>query len=385
MKKAVFRLAASVVCLCAALLLAGFAPQDDAAKDMEEFSRAVLKGDTAGLEKFGWDKDAICRMEVEALRKSFEFMGRPFPEDLILRLQACFYEAAGKCEPRVRVLAADADKRTVEISFAAIDYRQIDMGKVMEGVLRSGDLQFKRRETMEGYADRLIAAFSALEPSERKRFQVCCVYDEEKGVWLPEAPPLFIHKLLDLASGGAAEEELGDPAKDIEKFARAYLRQDLSALPDLGLGKPSAAVNFHETSVKILAQKWKKEFADALTERQALRLAEATMQAIGRTDVKARTLHREGEFAEVELTVGVMEPFPQKEMAEVRKRVPPDASMKEAIGIFVDEMVSRLEQVQPSRTKTIQVSCAYSSVLRVWAPIESRKFLNELIAAPLAS
>lgn len=378
MKKAVFRLAASVVCLCAALLLAGFAPQDDAAKDMEEFSRAVLKGDAAALEKFGCDKDAIRRSEAEALKESSERMRRPLPEKSILRWEDVFLEAAGKCEPRVKVLAAGADKRTVEISFEAIDHRQIDIRKAIAYFLRNDNPQCNRWEMVENY---MIAAFKALEPSDTKRLQVSCVYDEEKGVWLPEDLPAFIHELMTLASG---RDATGDPAKDIEAVARAFLRQDLSILEDWGFGEIIASANFHEAAVKSLAQKWKKEFDDELTEEQSLRLAEATLEATGRAVVQAKTLHREGEFAEVELTVGVMEPFPQKEMAEVRKRVPPDASMKEAMGIFVDEMVSRLEQVQPSRTKTIQVSCAYSSVLRVWAPIESRKFLKELLVAPLA-
>lgn len=381
MKKTLQSFAASAALFFAVFLLAGFAPQDDAAKDMETFSRAILKEDAAELKRFGCDREAIRQAELESMRKEAVILGRSFPEDLLLRLSDVSFEAAGKCEPRVKVLAGGVAKRTLEISFEAIDYRELDIKKVLEGVWRSGDLEFKRRETMEDYTNRMVAAVRELEPSDTKKILVDCVYDGEKGVWLPENPAVFIHELLNLASGGGTE---GDPAKDIEDFSRACLRQDLRILERLGIGDAPAAAELHEAFVQALARKLKKDFPVALTERQAFRLAEASMQAAGRAGVKARTLCREGEFAEVELTVESSDPFPKKEMAEVRKRVPPDASMKEVTAIFVDEMVSRLEQAQPSSTKTIQVTCVYYSPRRVWVPRDAEKFLKELFAAPLA-
>ena len=51
MKKSVYRLAASLTLLFALLMLTGFAPQDDAARDMEELSRALLHEDAAGMKK----------------------------------------------------------------------------------------------------------------------------------------------------------------------------------------------------------------------------------------------------------------------------------------------------------------------------------------------
>ena len=45
MKNVVCRIAASMTLLFAVLMLAGFAPQDEAARDMEELSRALLHDD----------------------------------------------------------------------------------------------------------------------------------------------------------------------------------------------------------------------------------------------------------------------------------------------------------------------------------------------------
>ena len=380
MKKSVYCLAASISLLFAAFMLAGFAPQDDAARDMEELSRAIVKEDAEGLQKFGFDKAEVRRMEAAFLKRDFEMAKRPFPEDLIMRLEDAVFETAGKCEPRVKVLQADAGKATVEISFMAVDYRQIDMRKVMEGAWRSGDIQFKRRETMEDYVSRMTAALTALEPSDTKRLEATCVYDKEKGVWLPENPSVFIYELLELASGGGTQ---GDPAKDMERLGKAYLGQDLSYLEKLEPGSAAGVEKLHKRIVEGLQQKLAKDYLTDLTQGQRRRLAEAMMQAIKRVDVRAKTLHKEGEWADVEMSVSVIEPFSQKEQDVVRKRVPPRASWKEALAIFVDEMVSRLEWKQPSGTKTFQVKCVYYSPWRVWMPVELPKFIHVLLTSPL--
>ena len=379
MKKSVHRIAASMMLLFAVLMLAGFAPQDEAARDMEELSRAIVKEDAEGLRKFGFDKEKVRRMEAECLKRELEVAKRSFPEDLILRLEDAVFETAGKCEPSAKLLKAEAGKATVEISFIAVDHRQIDMRKVMEGAWRSGDPQLKRRETMEDYVSRMTAALTALEPSDAKRLEATCVYDKEKGVWLPEDPSVFIGDLLELASGGVTK---GDPAKDIESLARAYLGQNPSYLEKIGSGAADVE-KLHKRIVEGLQQKLAKDYLTDLTQGQRRRLAEAMMQAIKRVDVRARTLHKEAGWADVEMSVSVIEPFSQKEQDVVRKRVPPGASWKEALAIFVDEMVSRLEWKQPSGTKTFQVKCVYYSPWRVWMPVELPKFIHVLLTSPL--
>ena len=381
MKKSVHRIVASIALLFAVLMLAGFAPQDEAARDMEELSRAIVKEDAEGLRKFGFDKEKVRRMEAECLKRELEVAKRSFPEDLILRLADAVFETAGKCEPSAKLLKAEAGKATVEISFIAVDHRQIDMQKVMEGAWRSGDLQFKRRETMEDYVSRMTAALTALEPSDAKRLEATCVYDKEKGVWLPEDPSVFIGDLLELASGGVTK---GEPAKDIESLARAYLGQDPSYLEKIGSGAADVE-KLHKRIVEGLQQKLAKDYLTDLTQGQRRRLAEAMMQAIKRVDVRARTLHKEAGWADVEMSVSVIEPFSQKERDAVRKRVPPGASWKEALAIFVDEMVSRLEWKQPSGTKTFQVKCVYYSPWGVWVPVEPSKFILTLLTSPLKS
>ena len=379
MKNAVCRIAASMTLLFAVLMLAGFAPQDEAARDMEELSRAIVKEDVEGLGKFGFDKEEVRRTEAKCLQREFEAAKRSFPEDLILRLEDAVFEAAGKCEPSAKVLKADAGKATVEISFMAVDHRKIDMEKVLEGAKRSGDSQLKRRETMEDYVSRMSAAITALEPSDEKRLEVLCVYDEEKGVWMPAEPSVFIGDLLELASGGVTK---GEPAKDIESLARAYLGQDPSYLEKIGISA-AAVEKLHKRIVDGLQETWAKGEYKELKQEQRHRLAEALMQAIQHTEVHARTLHKEGSWADVEMSVSVIEPFSPEERDAVRKLLPPSASLHEAKKVFVDEMVRRLEQKQSSGTKTFQVKCFFYSFWGVWGPVEPSKFIHVLLISPL--
>ena len=71
MKNAVCRIAASMTLLFAVLMLAGFAPQDEAARDMEELSRALLHDDAAGMKKFGYDREKLQRKKREDFARSF--------------------------------------------------------------------------------------------------------------------------------------------------------------------------------------------------------------------------------------------------------------------------------------------------------------------------
>ena len=72
MKKSVHRITTNMMLLFAVLMLAGFAPQDEAARDMEELSRAIVKEDAEGLRKFGFDKEKVRRMEAECLKRELE-------------------------------------------------------------------------------------------------------------------------------------------------------------------------------------------------------------------------------------------------------------------------------------------------------------------------
>ena len=113
-------------------------------------------------------------------------------------------------------------------------------------------------------------------------------------------------------------------------------------------------------------------------------LSEATLKAMGRVDIQTRTLRQEGSKAQVEITVETIDPFPRNELLEARKRIPPGASKKEVLGMFVAEVIDRLEHAKPRGKKTIVVECVYYGLQRTWIPASMEKFFLTLLALPVS-
>lgn len=384
MKKSVYRLAASLTLLFALLMLTGFAPQDDAARDMEELSRVLLHEDAAGMKKFGYDREMLRRKKLEDFTKSFAAIGvTSFTEDLIHPIYEAFCEAAGKCEPQGQILSKKDGRATVEISFKAIDCRKIDAREVVGDVIKSGDNRFKERKTREGFIKRYEKALRELEPSEMRHFRANCVYDSEKGVWVPENPGEFLMDLFNFATGSIIES---DPAESIKMLSSAWLRQDWEGVKKASLGNlmGTEEVNLHGITAKSFSERYKRGFGGELSDGQAQMLSEATLKAMGRVDIQTRTLRQERDRAQVEITVETIDPFPRKELLEARKRIPPGATKQEVLGMFVAEVIDRLEHAKPSGKKTILVECVYYGIQRTWIPVGMENFLKTLLALPVS-
>ena len=386
MKNTVCRIAASMTLLFAVLMLAGFAPQDEAARDMEELSRALLHDDAAGMKKFGYDREKLQRKKREDFARSFEVAAigvASFTEDLSHPLEEAFYEAAGKCEPQGKLLSKEEGRATVEISFKAIDCRKIDAREVVGNVIKSGDTRFKERKTREDFIKRYEKALRELEPSELRHFQVNCVYDSEKGVWMPKNPDEFLMNLFNFATGSLIES---DPAESMKRLSAAWLRQDWEGVRKASWGDlmGTEKVNLHGIAVKSFAEMYKRGFGGGLSDGQARMLSEATLKAMGRVDIQTRTLRQEGSKAQVEITVETIDPFPRNELLEARKRIPPGASKKEVLGMFVAEVIDRLEHAKPRGKKTIVVECVYYGLQRTWVPASMEKFFLTLLALPVS-
>ena len=386
MKKSVYRIAASMTLLFALLMLAGFAPQDDAARDMEELSRALLHDDAAGMKKFGYDREKLRRKKLEDFTRSIEVAAigvTSFTEDLIHPIYEAFCEAAGKCEPKGRILSKEDGRATVEISFKAIDCKKIDAREVVGGVIKSGDNRFKERKTRESFMKRYEKALRELEPSELRHFRVNCVYDSEKGVWVPENSGEFLMNLFNFATGSLIES---DPAESIKMLSAAWLRQDWESVRKASWGNlmGTEEVDLHGVVAKSFSEMYKRGFDGGLSDGQARMLSEATLKAMGRVDIQTRTLRQEGTKAQVEITVETIDPFPRNELLEARKRIPPGASKKEVLGMFVAEVIDRLEHAKPRGKKTIVVECVYYGLQRTWVPADMKKFFQTLLALPVS-
>ena len=169
-------------------------------------------------------------------------------------------------------------------------------------------------------------------------------------------------------------------------LSSAWLRQDWEGVKKASWGNlmGTEEMNLHGITAKSFSERYKRGFGGGLSDGQAQMLSEATLKAMGRVDIQTRTLRQERDRAQVEITVETIDPFPRKELLEARKRIPPGATKQEVLGMFVAEVIDRLEHAKPSGKKTISVECVYYGIQRTWIPVGMENFLKTLLALPVS-
>ncbi len=375
MKKSLFRLAASIALLFATFMLAGFAPQDDAAASMEAFVRASLQEDVEGLRTFGATPDlAYARAELaRGIRSSS--MGYLFSEEQIHRVVEAYKDAAARCDVRARVLSEGKGKACVQVTFEAID--MLSLHKELFAELRKAiPRNISIEERIEAATEYTVNKIRQRKPDVMMGVDISCTYDARRGVWLPDDPAVVDGWIMAYDFSRYTIKE--DPDANLEALAAACLHQDADIMERFGMEWEE----LHATLMQSLMREFQRGAFGRYTEKQAAQVAEAYLASFKKCGVKAVTISEGSweDMAVVELTIDSLNPVNMEEpIREMKSAV--YASEEDLLADYVRRAIEQIEKRKVIGTKTIRLNCTYNAVLEAWQPYNFAEFGAGLYSA----
>lgn len=369
MKKSLFRLAASAVCLFAALLLAGFAPQKDAAKSMEQFARAALQDDVKSLKAFGVERNLAG--EEAAFESGFrESVGDLFSAEQIHRLYGAWHEAFARSRVGTRLIIEAGGKALVEVTFEVIDMQQLAKKQMLAEARKDVPKNPTKEELAEWMTKTFLKALRKIETKQTMTRRIACTYDEARGVWLPDRP----EEAAGLFTGIRVDRTIKEaPETSMEALAAAWLQQDAAGLIKFKLDWQ----DLREALLQSFERGFREDVPGQYTEEQARQASEAYLDSFAQCKVKAQpnSVKIVGEKATVELTVDrLSEVDPDKIAREMEESGISYASDEEATAEYIRRLVAHLRQRRVIGTSTLQVNCVYNPFTGVWHPKDLTEF-----------
>lgn len=188
---------------------------------------------------------------------------------------------------------------------------------------------------------------------------------------------LFLCLICFFLSGCGSKSK---PDEDVVNICKAILQKDKDSASKLNLDSEKLYDNLLNSLIERLHD-------DMLSKEQAKRMGEAFINSLKKVNISAKTISKDGDNAEVELTITPIDLKTALDndalMKEMENRMSPYPSEKELAELITQIMVEKINNASPAGDKKMKVSCTYDKKEKLWMPNNMDQFSEQLAVTAL--